>query len=335
MKPFSLLVKPAGGACNLDCRYCFYRGHEGGAISRETLETALGTYCALPFAQKSVTLQGGEPLLAPAYVLDAVEGCEAERSIQTNATLISGEIAERLAAGRWLVGVSLDGPPEFHNAARCGSYDAVVRGIRALEAAGADYNLLAVVSKTNVRHPREVYRFLRDNFSTRFHQYIECTGPVPEYAITGEEWGEFLVGLFDEWSLRDAHTVSVRLFESIAATALYGHPLLCSFARDCRHHLVLEHDGSVYPCDFHVRPDLRLGNVLTDSWQDMLSSETYVRFADAKEANLPQKCRLCGFLDFCNGDCPRNRLTLCEGWKRFFGHAIERIAVQAMEYAAQ
>lgn len=337
MKPFALLIKPVGGGCNISCEYCFYRGHTGGAIGRGALEKALATYRDLPFAYKGVTLQGGEPLLAPDYVFDAVEACGSgvERSVQTNATLMTREKAERFAARDWLVGVSLDGPRELHNAVRGETFDAVVRGIRELEAAGAAYNFLTVVSKANVRHAAEVYRFLRDNFETRFHQYIECTGPDPKYAITGEEWGDFLVGLFDEWQAHDSRTISVRLFESIASSILRGMPQQCSFAKDCRHHLVVEHDGSVYPCDFHVREDLRLGNVMTHTWQEMLESPTYQLFAEAKTANLPLKCRICEFLDFCNGDCPRNRLTLCAGWKRFFAHSIERIAIDALTLRQQ
>lgn len=335
MRPFSLLVKPVGGGCNLDCGYCFYKRHAGGTIERGVLERALVEYCALPFAVKSVTLQGGEPLLAPEYVFDAVEACAVERGIQTNATLLTRDTAERLAAGGWLVGVSLDGPREIHEAARGTSFDDVVRGVRLLEAAGADYNFLTVVSKANVARGAQIYRFLRDNFATRFHQYIECTGPGAQWAITGEEWGDFLVAVFDEWYAHDRREISVRLFDSLASAALRGAPLQCSFARDCRHHLVLEHDGSVYPCDFNVAPEMRLGNIAEKSFAEMLACERYEAFAAAKTASLTAKCRDCRYLDFCNGDCPRNRKTLCNGWTKFFDHALERIAVDALESAME
>jgi len=193
-----------------------------------------------------------------------------------------------------------------------------------LEKAGADYNLLTVVSKANVAHPAEVYRFLRDNFSTRYHQYIECTGPCEE--ITGEEWGAFLIGLFDEWIKQDAHTVSIRLFDSIVSSLVRGFPTQCSFADHCRHYLTVEHDGSVYPCDFYVRPELRLGNVATDSWADLLASPTYQTFAKRKSAAQPPAFRACEFAGLCRGDCPRNRQTLCAGWKAFFAHALPRFA---------
>ena len=317
MQPFSLLVKPVGGACNLDCRYCFYKSHAGGRMSAAVLERALSSYAALPFAQKSVAFQGGEPLLYD-ELFDATATFPFSKSIQTNATLIDSNIAARLAEGGWLVGVSLDGPAPVHNVNRQNSFDDVVRGIGHLERFGADYNLLTVVSKTNVAQPAALYRFLRDNFKTRFHQYIECTGPDAMLAVTGEEWGRFLIGLYDEWSKHDAGKVFVRLFESIAAALATGRSAQCSFARDCRHYLVVEYDGSVYPCDFFVRDDLRLGNVMDNTWEELVESPVYAAFAAAKTNSLPAACRECEYIALCNGDCPRNRQRLCSGWKSFF-----------------
>lgn len=332
MTPFPLLLKPVGGSCNLNCGYCFYKRHSGGVIDRRVLERTLETYTALPFGEKCVTLQGGEPLLAPDWVFDMIDAAPLKvRAVQTNGTLVTRDMARRFARRDWLVGVSLDGPPQL-NSARVdtngnASFEAAVRGIRHLEAEGAQYNILAVVSKANVRNPVETYRFLRDNFLTRFHQYIECTGPGPASAITGEEWGGFLCGLFDEWVKRDTHEISIRLFDSIMSQLLGRPPTNCTASTHCRHYLVVEHDGSVYPCDFHVRPDLRLGNVMTDTWEAMSECKTRREFADAKCFGLPAKCGACEFRDFCNGDCPRSRNAgsvpvLCEGWRRFYSHAL-------------
>ena len=324
MKPFSLLVKPAGGGCNLDCHYCFYKkDHAAGLMSFDTAARTFSAYADLPFEEKAVALQGGEPLLALGTgVFDLLRAYPIDKSLQTNATLVTDEIAAGLARDNWLVGVSLDGPRPL-NRLRGDSFDLTVRGIRSLERAGCAYNLLAVVSQANVAKPVEVYRYFKENFSTNFHQYIECTGPCDD--ITGEQWGAFLVGLFDEWFKRDTHTISVRLFDSIVSQMLLGRPTMCSFDTTCRQYLVIEHDGSVYPCDFHVRPDLKLGNVNTDSFASLLASPVYERFAAAKENLMPAACKECPYVTFCHGDCPRSKQRLCKGWKRFFAHALPRL----------
>lgn len=324
MKPFSLLVKPAGGGCNLDCHYCFYKkDHAAGRMSFDTAARMLSAYAELPFEGKAVALQGGEPLLALGTgVFDLMRTYPIDKSLQTNATLVTDEIAAGLARDNWLVGASLDGPQAL-NRLRGDSFDATVRGIRRLERAGCAYNILAVVSQANVAHPVEVYTYFKENFSTSFHQYIECTGPCDD--ITGEQWGEFLVGLFDAWYKNDAHTISIRLFDSIVSQILLGRPTTCSFDTTCRQYLVIEHDGSVYPCDFHVRPELKLGNVNTDSFEALLASPVYARFAAAKETQLPPACKACAYVAFCHGDCPRSKQRLCAGWKRFFAHALPRL----------
>lgn len=336
MNPFSLLVKPVGAACNFDCSYCFYGSHAAGAMSETTFLSMLESYCALPFADKSIALQGGEPLLAPGFVFDALEAKMLMRSLQTNASLVTPQVAERLKKGGWLVGASLDGPREFNALRMSGgsadkAFDEAVAGIRNLERFDVDYNLLTVVSKANVAHAREIYRYLRDNFSTRYHQYIECTGPRDE--ISAEQWGTFLCDLFDEWSKNDAYTISIRLFDSVVSRMVRGIHTQCSFAGRCDAYLVVEHDGSVYPCDFHVRADLKLGNVMTHTWEEMLSGEIYQKFAAAKSSALSDSCRECEYLAFCCGDCPRNRMTgedgsrarsvLCAGWRKFFSRSLK------------
>lgn len=339
-RPFSILLKPVGSACNLNCAYCFYSSHAAGVIAQSTLERMLESYMELPFAAKSIALQGGEPLLAPDYVFDAIERAPLMRSLQTNATLITPQTASRLAKSSWLVGASLDGDQAANALRRKGkdpdaAFSMAVDGIRHLENAGADYNLLCVVSKANVTRAAEIYKFLRDSFKTHYHQYIECTGPCED--ISAEEWGRFLIELFDEWAKKDAYSISIRLFDSIVSRLVGAEHTQCSLAPRCDGYLVVEHDGSVYPCDFYVRPDLRLGNVLTHSWEEMLGSDTYRKFAAAKSTPLPPQCVKCEFAPFCNGDCPRSRKgnasALCAGWKMFFMHSLERFRriVEAMQ----
>lgn len=294
--------------------------------------------------------QGGEPtLIGLDFFKEAVTlqfknlppGACISNTLQTNATYINWQWAEFLARHRFLVGVSLDGPENIHDYYRRyidgkGSYYAVINGINNLKRFEVDYNILTLVSQANVRRPLEVYRFLRDELKCFHHQYIECvefnsSNQLLPFAIKGEEWGSFLCAIFDEWISKDVGRVSIRLFDSILSQILNNSPTLCAGMVDCRHYLVIEFNGDIYPCDFFVETDKKLGNVADISMQKVFSSEAFKGFG-AKKANLAEKCDSCVFLRYCAGDCIKNRYgrdinsasvsALCEGWQQFYRHAL-------------
>ena len=199
-----------------------------------------------------------------------------------------------------------------------------------------EFNILTLVSQANVHNPLEIYRFLRDEMKCLYHQYIECvefdqTGKQTEFSIKAQQWGDFLCTLFDEWINNDTNRVSVRLFDSIMSTLIKETPTLCSFSRDCRHYLVVEHNGDVYPCDFYVEENLKLGNIIEDNWSTFLSSPTYEMFGNRK-GHYDHECNKCPYVVVCAGDCQKNRLTrganphsksvLCEGWRQFYDHSM-------------
>ena len=305
MPPFSLLVKPAGADCNLACGYCFYRDKLALHASRhprmslETLEKMLLGYRALPMAEHQVAFQGGEPLLmGEEFFRRASEiAPDVKFSLQTNATLVTPSLARFFAEHNWLVGVSPHGrTKEFFE------------GYHMLVDAGVLVNVLQLVTRHNVMRPEELYRFIRDELGCRNHQYIECTWPE-EFAVNAEEWGEFLMRLFDEWRrLEDERRVSIRHIDSLVSEIVFGVPSLCSFANDCRHYFAVESNGDVYPCDFYVEKRWRLGNIAEDSWQDIASSRKYCEFGLRKRDHM---------------DCPRNKHALDAAWEKFRAYAHE------------
>ena len=307
MKPFSLLVKPAGADCNMACPYCFYRSKASlhadphPRMSESLIAHIVESYLEMPMPAHSIAFQGGEPtLMGEDFFRRAAElGAGVEFSIQTNATLVTESFARFLADSGWLVGVSPhDDSREFR------------RGYRRLVEAGADVRVLQLVTKRNVGEPEQLYSYLADELGCRCHQYIECTWP-DEFAVGSDEWGDFMVRIFDEWRRRgDERRVSVRTFDSIVSQLVTGVPSLCQFSNDCRHHLVVEANGDVYPCDFFVRPELKLGNIATDSWEDMANSTAYAEFGARKRGHP---------------DCPRSGHALDEGWRRFYAHAVPHL----------
>lgn len=315
-----------------------------------TLERMISSYLQTDQKIYSFGWQGGEPtLMGGDFFKQAIlyqkkyqkPGRQIINGLQTNGTLLNDDWARFLSRNRFLVGVSLDGPKKIHDTFRkttniSGSYSKVVKGIDRLRRHKVDFNILTLVSKANVQKPVEVYRFLRDEMNSLYHQYIECVefdqaGNLTDFSITGQQWGEFLCSIFDEWINNDTNRVSIRLFDSIIATLLHKTPTLCSFSKDCRHYQVVEHNGDVYPCDFYVAEEMRLGNIIEDNWQTFLSSTTYELFGRRKGV-FDQECNKCPFVELCAGDCQKNRLSrtavphsksvLCEGWKQFYEHSI-------------
>ena len=370
MRPFPLLVKPASADCNLRRRYCFYLDRcelypdtPRHRMSEEVLEQMIRTYMATEQQQYSIGWQGGEPtLMGVDFYRKATEfqskygkpGCLVSNGLQTNGTLIDDELAGVLREYNFLVGVSVDGPEEVHNPNRptvsgSGSHAAVMRGIECLKRHKVEYNVLTLVNSANVARPAETYKYLLD-MGVLYHQYIECVEfdsqrNLMPFAITGEQWGDFLCTVYDQWYPADTRRVSVRLFDSILATMVDGVANTCSRGMDCRAYLVVEYNGDVYPCDFYVREDLKLGNIMTHSWQEMQDSPIYAEFGRRKR-EWNAACDVCRWKTHCAGDCPKNRMghgegdsrslsELCSGWKMFYEHSASGFEKLAGEIRAE
>ncbi len=370
LRPFTLLIKPASADCNLRCEYCFYLEHMGfypetrtHRMSAQVLEQLVRSYMRTPQPEYSFGWQGGEPtLMGLEFYKRAVAlqqqygmpGARVGNGMQTNGTLIDDAMAAFFARYNFLVGVSLDGPPEIHDKHRVkagggGSHAEVLRGIGKLRAHHAEFNILTLVNEANVRRGAEVYRYLVDQ-GFLYHQYIPCVEPdsyhnLLPFSISGPEWGEFLCTVFDVWYARDTRRVSIRLFDSILLYLLDGVRNICHFGTNCCQYFVVEHNGDVYPCDFFVEKPLWLGNVMEDSWAALQSSPVYRSFG-ARKRQWASACDACEFVDLCQGDCLKHRLCadggdprrlslLCEGWKMFYSHTLPRFRELAARVARE
>ena len=362
MKPFSLLIKPASADCNLRCEYCFYIDHlepqnTNPRMSDQTLEIMIKTYMSTDQnKQYAFGWQGGEPtLMGMEFFKKVVEfqlkyappGSSISNGIQTNATMITEEVAKFFGEYKFLIGVSLDGPEYLHDYYRKTigqkpTHAIVMRGIERLKQHRVEFNILTLINDQTVKKAKEIYHYHCDN-GFFFHQYIPCVefdtdGNLRPFSITGKEWGIFLSDLFDEWIKEDVKKVSVRLFDSIIEYLVHGRYNICYMGESCVQYFVVEYDGSVYPCDFFVRKDLLLGNVKTDSWEDLFKSKKYQDFGGQK-ANWNKECELCPYLSLCHGDCQKFRYgaqktakrlsNLCQGWKIFYTKTLPRFKIIA------
>ncbi len=364
MKPFSLLIKPASADCNLRCEYCFYIDHlEEGTnaprMSDETLEILIKSYMNTnQYNNYSFGWQGGEPTLMGLKFFEKVvefqkkygtPGAAVSNGLQTNGTLITEEMAKLFGKYKFLLGVSLDGPPYLHDYYRktlgqTPTHSLVMRGIEILKKQNVEFNILILVNNKTVKKAREIYQYMKSQ-GFFYHQYIPCiefdkNNKPHSYSITGKEWGTFLCELFDEWIKEDMYKISIRLFDSILEYLVYGRYNVCFMNNNCCQYFVVEYDGNVYPCDFFVRKDLLLGNLKTGTWDGFLKSPLYLRFGRQK-VNWNEYCNNCPYLNLCHGDCQKFRIggskssrtlsLLCKGWRMFYAHTLtqfKRIAQQ-------
>ncbi|ANU62343.1 anaerobic sulfatase-maturation protein [Muribaculum intestinale] len=373
-RPLYIMTKPAGSSCNLACEYCYYlekkklykdasadRRH---VMSDDMLERFIKMYIeSQSMPQILFSWHGGETLMRPlSFYKKVIElqkkyggGLVIDNSIQTNGTLLTDEWCRFFKDNNWLVGVSVDGPQEFHDEYRrnnigAPSFHKVMRGINLLKKHGVEWNALAVVNDFNADYPLDFYHFFKEiecryiQFTPIVERIIPHTdgrtlaspmdahdAPLADFSVSPAQWGEFLCTIFDEWVKNDVGQYFIQLFDSTLANWAGVQPGVCTMARTCGHAGVMEFNGDVYSCDHFVFPEYKLGNIREKTLVEMMYSDRQQKFGTDKYDSLPGQCRRCKYLFACNGECPKNRFTvtadgepglnyLCEGYYRFFEH---------------
>ena len=385
-RPLYVMLKPVGAACNLRCHYCyylekacFYKDSSKRVLSEEMLDQFTKEYIeAQTMNDVLFTWHGGEPLMRPlSFYRKALElqkkygrGRNISNVIQTNGTLLTDEWCRFLHENNWLVGVSIDGPQEFHDeyrrtASGGPSWAKVMRGIQLLNKHHVEWNAMAVVNDFNADYPLDFYHFFKE-MGCRFIQITpvvermvnhadgrhlanltdDATAPVTDFSVTPEQWGRFLCAIFDEWVRNDVGQTYVELFDCILANWVGVTPGICVYAKECGHAGIMEFNGDVYSCDHFVFPEYRLGNIRKKTITEMLYGEQQQQFSRLKSQSLPKECKKCEWEFACHGECPRTRFIkdvygnpgknyLCEGYRMFFRHIAPYMDFMKKEYMNQ
>jgi uncharacterized protein len=371
-RAFHIMAKPTGAACNLQCAYCFFLKKEhlypgsNFRMSDEIHEAYIKQlFEAHQVPQVTVAWQGGEPtLMGLDFFRRSIQlqekyqkpGASIENTFQTNGVLLNDEWCRFFHENRFLVGLSLDGPRELHDFYRKdmgghGTFDRVVRAARLLQKHKVEFNVLCAVNSKNAGYPLDVYRFFRDELDAHYIQFIPVVerhnesgfqegNKVTDRSVRAEQWGRFLIAIFDEWVKRDVGRTFVLNFDGALAGWLGRAGTVCIFGPTCGLGPALEHNGDLYACDHFVEPNYYLGNILQTPMIDLVVSERQRKFGKDKQETLPRYCRECELLFVCNGECPKNRFTetpdgeeglnyLCEGYKAFFTHADRPMKIMA------
>jgi uncharacterized protein len=384
--PLYIMLKPVGAHCNMACDYCYYLEKSKlyaqvprHVMSEELLERFTKEYIeSQTMNQVLFTWHGGETMMRRvSFYRKAVElqkryanGRQIDNVIQTNGTLLTDEWCEFLKENRWLVGISIDGPQEFHDEyrrTRTGkpTWAKVMRGIRLLKKHGVEWNAMAVVNDFNADYPLDFYHFFKENGCTylQFAPIVErlvehsdgrhlanlkdnADAPLADFSVTAEQWGKFLCTIFDEWVRHDVGKTYVQLFDATLANWVGVTPGVCILAKECGHAGVMEFNGDIYSCDHFVFPEYKLGNIYHQSIIEMLYGEQQSRFSMLKHKSLPRQCKECEFEFACHGECPKNRFIndrygnpglnyLCKGYFEYFRHVAPYMDFMKKEYQNQ
>jgi uncharacterized protein len=320
--------------------------------------------------------QGGEPTLLGIEFFEKAlelenkhaEGKPVRNTLQTNGTMIDDEWCRFLKKNDFLVGLSLDGPEDLHDRYRRdaggqGTFAKVMRALKLFRKHGVEFNVLACVNRETAKRPLDVYHWFKDN-GVEFIQFIpivelapneeskdlgldlgvpaphdESEPPVTEWTVLPEDYGNFLITIFDEWVRNDVGSMFVMNFEWALVSYIGLEMPACFFSPECGNAGIIEHNGDVYSCDHFMYPRYLLGNVLTGDLKEMMDSPLQREFGAAK-GELPRYCRECSVVRACYGECPKHRFRmtpdgepglnyLCEAYKNFFNHTAPYLKVIA------
>lgn len=372
MPALNLLIKPASGNCNLKCKYCFYNDiseiretENFGMMDEETLEVLVQK--AFNYAEHYCTFafQGGEPTLVGLdFYKKLIElqkkyntnNIKVNNALQTNGMVIDEEWTKFLGDNNFLVGLSLDGPKEVHDANRIdykdkGSYNKVMKTARLFDKHKVEYNILFVVNAYVARHVQKIYNFFKKN-NFKFLQFIPCLDPlneewgIHEYSLTPEKYTKFLKSLFDVWydDIKKGNMVSIRTFDNYVGMIMGYRPEACGMTGECSCQFVVEADGGVYPCDFYVIDEYFLGNIKEKELEELRNTENAKRFVEVSRYIDPS-CKKCKWFGICRGGCRRTREPLTEGklssnhycssFKEFFEYTVPRMEELAKMFSTR
>lgn len=365
MPQMNFLIKPASGLCNMRCDYCFYEDEmrnrqqaSYGIMPDDVMEQVVKKALSNGSRNCTFLFQGGEPTLAGLAFYQKWMAFEKKynknhipiaHALQTNGYQIDENWCRFFSEHKFLIGLSVDGVKATHNAYRKdlngeGTYLKARDAAAKLRSAGVDFNVLTVVTKKTAAKIRRIYEtYRREGFL--WQQYIACLDPLcaqpgsMEYSLTPEMYGQFLTDLFHLWSidLQNGRQPYIRQFENYIGILLGYEPECCEQRGICSFQNVVEADGSVYPCDFYVLDEYKLGNLLTEDFAAIEKRQTQSSFLKSFKGPSSE-CADCRHYPLCRGGCRRHREQpgasygqnyFCKSYQMFFDSCLpemEKIA---------
>lgn len=370
MPPINLLIKPASGLCNMQCDYCFYcditekrEQASYGIMTERTLRNVIKK--TLRAAERSCTIayQGGEPTLAGLDFFKKsieyqnrfnIKKLPIYNALQTNGFGLTEEWCAFFKENHFLIGLSVDGirqTHDLHRHTKSGepTYDRIMKSAKMLEEYGVDFNILTVVNKQTAAEIKKIYQSYKSK-GFGFQQYIACLDPLGEtcgqreYSLLPKDYGRFLIDLFELWykDYKKGCQPYIRAFENYISLLLGMGAESCEQNGVCGYQNVVEADGEVYPCDFYVLDEYKLGNLNEVSMEQIYEKRREMKYIE-RSYNHSAACKSCPYFHVCRGGCNRHRVFdeaageyqnyFCPAYKMFFSECYDKLCDVAADAA--
>lgn len=354
----SLIVK-VSRRCNLRCTYCNEWEDTKTKMPFKVMMHLIGkTMADERFQNLSFILHGGEPLMCGREYFDRIlylqskfarPGQRILNCLQTNGTLLTDSWIDYFTTNNLFLGMSIDGPPEVHNRQRPtipnrASHESVLRAIRRLQEHDVNFAVLCVVTRDTLRYgARRLFDYFA-NLDLKSFALLPLRpkqlpsavyDPNADY-LSREEFAAFDKEFFDAWWDYDSPDVQIREYTSLLGRLIGGQASVCTLAGDCiGYNFAVNPNGDIFHCDHFVDdPDYLLGNIVTDTWDDVYANEK-VEVLKRRDQTRHGRLENCPYYEFCSGGCPSDyyidRRTLgfketgCCGKGYLIEHMLKRL----------
>jgi len=304
----------------------------------------------------AIVFHGGEPLLVGEQrlrfyleTLRTIISCRVEFGIQTNATLLTPQIAELLFEFRVKIGISLDGDQNANDLNRrfrngTSSYSKVIQAVQLLQSRPEFSELfggfLVVVDLRN--DPVQVCRALERIGAKSIDLLLpDAHHDAPPFRPNNPNskiaYGRWLVEFFEALQASEGR-MEVRYLEEIIGLLLGGRSSVEAIGAQSVDIIVVETDGAIEPVDSLKavgRQATALGlNVEVNSFDDAYKyPAVYSRMMGYKV--LSETCRSCPDLEVCGGGYVPHRFgrgngflnpsVYCDDLKYIFAYLRSRL----------
>ena len=342
-KRISAIIKITD-ACNLRCKYCFYRkdAYSNLMLDKRHLLKFL-KIIMLAYDYVDLSFHGGEPTyfgkdVFSEYVEIVKESAakfntKISLGLQTNGTMLNEEFVNFLKKEKINICFSYDWLS--HDMFRNNTAKKVLAARKLLENKGMFFGCSMVVTKFNINNLVDNYKhFNNENIFVKLIPY--CGERNKKFSVGIKEYITKMIELFDYWINDQYCSVILDPFERMIKDYFKGSSIMCANSFCAGKIISLEANGNIGFCAMKLPEEYIIKSVdEVETANAILGSQ---QFMALKKSALARsiKCRKnCTLYKYCKGGCNLNSYYengieemggfTCQAFKGIFNHVVDFI----------